>query len=68
MRVAREIHMPISQVMDMPVHELNLWAAVFRAEYMELHPDEREEADSIEADIMPSKAFALLGGEIKGGA
>lgn len=68
MRVAREIHMPISQVMDMPVHELNLWAAVFKAEYMELHPDEREEADSIEADIMPSKAFALLGGEIKGGA
>lgn len=60
--------MPISQVMDMPVHELNLWAAVFRAEYMELHPDEREEADSIEADIMASKAFALLGGEIKGGA
>lgn len=68
MRVAREIHMPISQVMDMPVHELNLWAAVFKAEYMELHPDEREEADSIEAEIMPSKAFALLGGEIKGGA
>ena len=60
--------MPISQVMDMTVHELNLWAAVFKAEYMELHPDEREEADSIEADIMPSKAFALLGGEIKGGA
>lgn len=60
--------MPISQVMDMPVHELNLWAAVFRAEYMELHPDEREEADSIEADIMPSKAYALLGGDIKGGS
>lgn len=57
--------MPISQVMDMPVHELNLWAAVFRAEYMELHPDEREEADSIEADIMPSKAYALLGGILR---
>lgn len=55
--------MPISQVMDMPVHELNLWAAVFKAEYMELHPDEREEAD-----IMPSKAYALLGGDIKGGS
>jgi hypothetical protein len=53
--------------MELPVHELNLWAAVFRAEYMELHPDEREEADSIEADIMPSKAYALLGGDIKGG-
>jgi hypothetical protein len=53
--------------MELPAHELNLWAEVFRQEYLASHPDEKEEMDCIEKDIMPSQAFAMLGGDVKGG-
>lgn len=41
MRIAREIHRPISEVLEYPTTELNYWAAVFQEEYYELHPHER---------------------------
>ena len=41
MRVAREIHRPILEVLEYPMTELRLWAAVFQEEYFEQHPEER---------------------------
>ena len=34
-RIAREIHRPISEVLEYPSTELNYWAIVFQEEYSE---------------------------------
>ena len=49
--------------MEFPVHELNLWAEVYKTEYYDAHPEEREEMQSQESDIMTSKVLALIGGD-----
>ena len=41
MRIAREIHRPISEVLEYPTTEFNYWAVVFQEEYNEAHPKER---------------------------
>ena len=41
MRIAREIHRPISEVLEYPSTELNYWAVVFQEEYYETHQHER---------------------------
>lgn len=44
-RVARELHMPINQVLEMPTTELDLWALIFSEEYYQLHPEEKPVED-----------------------
>jgi len=61
------LHLPISVVMEFPVHELNLWAEVYKTEYYDAHPEEREEMQSQESDIMTSKVLALIGGDVQRG-
>ena len=41
MRIAREIHRPISEVLEYPTTEFNYRAVVFVEEYYEAHPHER---------------------------
>ena len=41
MRIARELHRPISEVLEYPTTEFNYWAVVFQEEYYETHPHER---------------------------
>ena len=41
MRIARELHCPISEVLEYPTTEFNYWAVVFQEEYYEAHPKER---------------------------
>ncbi len=50
MRIAREIHRPISEVLEYPATELNYWAAVFQEEYYEQHPRERYKNGMSESD------------------
>lgn len=57
--------MPISCVLSLPVHELNMWAEFFKAEYYDAHPDERAEKDCQEQDMMSYQAYALLGGDVE---
>ena len=52
--------MPISCVLSLPVHELNLWAEVFKSEYYDAYPDERAEKDCQEQDMMSYQAYAFL--------
>ena len=40
-RIARELHSPISEVLEYPTTEFNYWAVVFQEEYYEAHPKER---------------------------
>jgi hypothetical protein len=40
-RIAREIHRPISEVLEYSSTEFNYWAVVFQEEYYEAHPKER---------------------------
>jgi hypothetical protein len=40
-RIAREIHRPISEVLEYPTTEFNYWAVVFQEEYYAAHPKER---------------------------
>ena len=40
-RIAREIHRPISEVPEYPTTEFNYWAVVFQEEYYKAHPKER---------------------------
>ena len=41
MRIAQEIHRPISEVLEYPSTEFNYWAVVFQEEYYEAHPRKR---------------------------
>lgn len=61
MCIAREIHRPIYEVMQMPARELNLWAAVFEKE------NGAPEQDSGDGDPVPTgrDAFLRLGGKVK---
>lgn len=61
MCIAREIHRPIYEVMQMPVRELNLWAAVFE------HESSKDEnrTDDAEAEPTGRDAFMRLGGKVK---
>lgn len=58
MRIAREIHWPITEILNLPESELQLWAAVFQEEsgQSEEEPEERE--------ISGKDVFALLGGNV----
>ena len=58
MRIAREIHWPITEILNLPESELQLWAAVFQEESGEQseEPEERE--------ISGKEVFALLGGNV----
>ena len=49
-RIAREIHRPISEVLEYPITEFNYWAVVFQEEYYEAHPKERYKAGMTESD------------------
>ena len=50
MRIAREIHRPISEVLEYPITEFNYWAAVYQEEYYEAHPKERYKAGMTDCD------------------
>ena len=50
MRIARELHRPISEVLEYPVTEFNYWAAVYQEEYFEAHPKERYRNGMSECD------------------
>lgn len=56
--------MPISSVMELPMHELNMWACVFMEEHRELHPESTDE--ELEEEFSPARAFALIGGDVVG--
>lgn len=61
-RIAREIHLPITAVLRLPAREMNIWAAVFAEEARE--GGEQETAEESE-DISGAAAFRLMGGDIK---
>ena len=46
----RELHRPISEVLEYPTTEFNYWAVVFQEEYYEAHPKERYKAVMTESD------------------
>ena len=50
MRIARELHRPISEVLEYPTTEFNYWAVVFQEEYYEAHPKERYKSGMTESD------------------
>lgn len=62
-RIAREIHLPITAVLQLPAREMNIWAAVFAEEAREggEHEDTAEESQD---DITGAEAFRLMGGDI----
>ena len=49
-RIARELHRPISEVLEYPTTEFNYWAVVFQEEYYEAHPKERYKSGMTESD------------------
>ena len=49
-RIARELHRPISEVLEYPTTEFNYWAMVFQEEYYETHPHERYHDGMTECD------------------
>lgn len=62
-RIAREIHLPITAVLQLPAREMNIWAAVFAEEACEggEHEDTAEESQD---DMTGAEAFRLMGGDI----
>lgn len=61
--IAREIHVPITYVMELPVRELYMWADVFKYENdIEKTPDTEENE---EIEVNPEDVFKLIGGEIR---
>ena len=50
--MAREIHRPISEVLEYPTTEFNYWAVVFEEEYYEVHPHERYKSGMAECDCV----------------
>lgn len=59
-RIAREIHLPITAVLQLPARELNLWAAVYAEEASE----GGERATAEDSEITGAAAFRMLGGDI----
>lgn len=60
-RIAREIHVPVTYVMQLPFTELRIWAAVFKYENdIENAPDVDENEE-----INPDEIYKLIGGEIR---
>jgi len=49
-RIVRELHRPISEVLEYPSTGLNYWAVVFQEEYYEAHPHERYRHGMTECD------------------
>ena len=62
-RIAREIHLPITAVLQLPAREMNIWAAVYAEEAREggEHEDTAEESQD---DMTGAEAFRLMGGDI----
>lgn len=60
-RIAREIHLPITAVLQLPAREMNIWAAVFAEEARE--GGEHETAEESD-DMTGAEAFRLMGGDI----
>ena len=60
-RIAREIHQPITAVLQLPAREMNLWAAVYADEARE--GGEHETATESE-EMTGAAAFRMLGGDI----
>lgn len=58
MRVARDIGMPLTQIMVLPARELRMWAAVYAAE---------SGSDSAPDEMTGAEAFRKLGGIIAQG-
>ena len=59
-RVARELHIPLTLALQMPQSEFEMWAQVYEVEYNEAHAEQNTETDTV------GHAMALLGtGEIK---
>ena len=52
--------MPISEVLQLPGHELAMWAEVYR-----LEAGETEETPPEEAEVDPREVYKLLGGTVK---
>ena len=50
MRIARELHRPISEVLEYPTTEFNYWSVVFEEEYYEAHPHEGYQSGMTEYD------------------
>ena len=59
-RIAREIHQPITAVLQLPAREMNLWAAIYADEARE--GGEQETAE--ESEVSGAAAFRMLGGDI----
>lgn len=49
-RIARELHRPISEVLEYPTTEFKYWSVVFEEEYYEAHPKERFRDSMTESD------------------
>ena len=47
-RVAREIHIPISAALSLSMSELMLWREVFAEEYYQIHPEKRPQKEQSE--------------------
>ena len=47
---ARELHRPISEVLEYPTTEFNSWSVVFQDEYYEAYPHERYQSGMTECD------------------
>ena len=62
-RIARESHLLITAVLQLPAREMNIWAAVFAEEAREggEHEDTAEESQD---DMTGAEAFRLMGGDI----
>ncbi len=65
-RIARDIHLPITAVLAMPLTELNTWADVYRYEAEIMNgAAEAEDGSDEEAEINPRDVFKLLNAEVK---
>jgi hypothetical protein len=62
-RIAREIHLPVTAVLQLPAREMNIWAAVFAEEARE-GGEHEETAEESADDISGAAAFRLMGGDI----
>lgn len=62
-RIAREIHLPVTAVLQLPAREMNIWAAVFAEEARE-GGEHEETAEESQDDMTGAEAFRLMGGDI----
>lgn len=53
-RVAREIHVPISAALSLSMKELMLWREIFTQEYYELHPEKKPQTEQENIAIIKS--------------